>query len=271
MHPSVSLLSLCLALITLPATAQIGSGGLPDVYAVADPAAEVITADNLLAGERFWPYRVARTTAEGSDQGGNAVPVGLQGVLLWVEPDGRACVDFGRDGIQRIPVVQTDLLPQANRIRLGEEVKSAPNLIYSLGPRLIDVAVEPARPLDLLKFAEWKRIIALSADPDDPRLSAWAEQIAALPGAVDRLLVFFPISEKPNGTVAEIVRAWPGRWTFAFDHLSEHYAKLYVGEELSEPRVVVLTPEGRPLARFSPEADLSAQLKAVPGLLPDSQ
>ena len=271
MHHSVSIFSLSLALIALQATAQIGSGGLPDVYSIADPSADVIMADNLLDGERFWPYRVARTSAEHSGQDGDSVSVDLQGVLLWVEPDGRACVDFGRDGIHRIAVAQTDLLQQANRIRLGEEVKSAPNLIYSLGPRLIDAAIEPARPLDLLKFAEWKRIIALSGDPDDPRMTAWAEQIAALPGAAERLQVFFPIAEKPNGTVAELVRAWPGRWTFAFDHLSEHYAKLYVGEESSEPRVVVLTPEGRPLALFIPEADLTGQLKAVPDLLPDSQ
>lgn len=244
MRLHVPALSLSLALLTVPVPAQIGSA-LPNVYEIADPSAETITPENLLANERFWPYRVARL----SD--------GNQGVLLWTQPDGQARVDFGRDGIHNLPVAHTDLIPRANRLRLGVDTKSAPNLIYSLGPRLIDASVEPARPLDLLKFSEWKRIIALSGDPDDPRLGEWAKQIAALPGAGERLQVFFPIAEKPNGTVAEIVRAWPGRWTFVFDHLSEHYAKLYVGEALSVPRVVVLTPAGRPLTTLSPEAGLT--------------
>lgn len=52
------------------------------------------------------------------------------GMLVRIEGD-VALVDFGRDGRQRVPVIETDIPVNAAKIATGELAKSAPNFIDS--------------------------------------------------------------------------------------------------------------------------------------------
>src|SRR5262245_28318631 len=107
-----------LAFATAPhpgAAAEPASRSLP-AHQVADPAAPPVTAKNLLASERFWPYHVALPKAWKPPGSQQALPAGTRGVLIRVEREGLARVDFGRDGLVEVPVDATDLVAQAERV-----------------------------------------------------------------------------------------------------------------------------------------------------------
>jgi hypothetical protein len=145
--------------------------------------ASPVTAATLLASERFWPYQVALTRPW--QPAGRAQPLraGSDGVLIRIEASGLARVDFGRDGLYAVPVAETDLLERANRIRLGEAQKDAPNFVLAIGPRLLDSASPELQPFSLQEVAGYERFLCVFADPNAPDFEAMAKALAPLRSA----------------------------------------------------------------------------------------
>src|SRR5262245_25765983 len=108
-------LSLCL--LGLLSLAPLAAAAQPDASPArraADPSAPPATDANLLSSERFWPYQV-RLAKPWQPPGAQApLGVGTVGVLVRVENDGAARIDFGRDGRYEVPVGVTDLVERAN-------------------------------------------------------------------------------------------------------------------------------------------------------------
>ena len=240
-----------LAFLASPVRADVSDGSitasLPEYHA-QDAQAAVVTEQNLLASERFWPYQVAMT--EAWQPVGNEQPLGPDstGVLIRVEASGVARIDFGRDGLYEVPVGKTDLVESANRIRLGELEKMAPNFLLAIGPRLIDSGSDSLRPFQFGAAAEARGFLCVFADPDAPGFAALAAALAPLRESDGVLTIFFPQDAHPDAQVRERLRSL--KWTvpFVYDHLSDAYTRTLLTEATPPPAVLLQTREGR--ARF---------------------
>jgi hypothetical protein len=248
--------AILLALVPLALAAAPRSEN-PPAHRPADPKAPVVTEDNLLASERFWPYQVALT------ERWRALPAGSLGVLIRVEAQRLARVDFGRDGLHEVPVHSTDLLERAERIRGGELEKTAPNLTLAIGPRLLDSASQPLRPLSFAAVLERRGFLAVFADPTDPELSALSAALGPIGERREVLTVLFPQGDHADAKVHERLRAlgWPA--AFVFDHLAEGYTASLIDPKLRKPAVLLQTNEGRVLFQATWGASAFSELTAA--------
>jgi hypothetical protein len=248
-----------------PATA----GSLPEYHA-GDAGAPVVTEQNLLASERFWPYQVALTRPWPPAGGGGPLPSGLLGVLIRVEASGSARIDFGRDGRVEVPVGVTDLVARANQIRRGELAKVAPNFVLAVGPRLVDSASDELRPLDFRAAGEWRGFLAVFADPAAKEFAALAKSLAPLRERDGVLTILFPQGEHPDAEVREQLRALEWPVPFVYDHLAESYTRSLLAGETSPPALILQTNEGRVLlqrqwsAKVVPEVERALETGFAP-------
>jgi hypothetical protein len=244
------ILLVLLALLAPPVRADESDGSIttsvPEYHA-PDAQAAVVTEQNLLASERFWPYQVALT--EAWQPVGRAQPLGPEasGVLIRVEASGVARVDIGRDGLYEVPVAKTYLVKLANRIRLGELEKTAPNFVLAIGPRLIDSASDTLRPFPFGAASEAGGFLCVFADPDAPGFAGLAAALAPLRERDGVLTIFFPQGEHSDARVRERLRSlnWPV--AFVYDHLSDAYTATLLSEASPTPAVLLQTREGRTL------------------------
>lgn len=264
-----------LALLALAPTASPGAEAgdghaTTDVpaYDARDPEAAPVTAANLLESERFWPYRAAlvrppRGAAAARPLPDRPPPVGPEGVLIRVEPGGIARIDFGRDGLHAVPVDATDLVERANRIRLGEAEKVAPNFVMAIGPRLLDP--QALRVFSLRNAYGYSRFLCVFADPAAEQLAELAKALAPLAEREDVLTIFFPQGRPDDRRVGERLRALGWKVPFVYGHLSEPYTHSLLTDPKSVPAVSLYTAEGRLLFEEKWSADLPAKLAAALG------
>ena len=114
-------------------------GATMTLHPVADPDAPAVTQQNLMASERFWPYHVELVRSWTPEAGEKPLAAGRRGVLIRVDSAELARIDFGRHGQHAVPIGATDLLANANRIRLGELRKLGPNFALAIGPRVFSM------------------------------------------------------------------------------------------------------------------------------------
>jgi len=228
-----------------------------------DGAAATVTAENLLASERFWPYQVALAQPWPRVGGGKPVQPGVLGVLIRVEASGSARIDFGRHGIYEVPVAATDLLERANRIRRGELSKMAPNFVLAIGTRLADPSGPTLRPLGLRAAGAHGTFLAVFADPSAKDFPALAQALAPLRERDGVLTILFPQGEHPDTELSERLRALGWAVPFVYDHLAEAYTRSLLPEATPVPFVLLQTPEGRVLFQGRYGARLPAELAAA--------
>jgi hypothetical protein len=241
------------------AGAQPIQGEMPE-YQAADPAAPAVTDANLLASERFWPYRVALREPFRPASREKPLPSGSTGVLIRVEQAGRARIDFGRDGLHDVPVGKTDLVEQANRVRLGEVEKAAPNFVYSMAPRLGDSESAEPRELPLQESFSRRLFLAVFADPGAQPFPQLAAALAPLRERDGMLTILFPQGEHPDLGVRDQLRSLGWTVPFVFDHLAEPYTRTLLDEGLEPPALVLQTAEGRVLFQGAWARDAVARL-----------
>ena len=243
--------SFLLLALALPASAQLD-------YASADPEAPEITSATLYDNDRFWPYQV-RLVAP-IEANGRSLASGLQGVLIRVQPGGTARIDFGRDGIADVPLARTNIVSEANAVRTGIVHKVAPNFPYAVGPRLLDGAPDPARPVTLSTAAKFDGFITVFADPDDERLEQIADATRDLHARSDLMVVLFPQTEDPDTETRQRIRSIDWKVAFVYGFLAESYRASLAGDaEL--PLVSVHTNEGRLLFEQTWDAQTATALR----------
>jgi hypothetical protein len=252
------------AALAFAAVSTPGDGGLPATYSVRDPAAPPVTAANVMASERFWPYQVALTEDASVGEPARVLRRGTTGVLLRAEPaGGGARMDFGRDGLWTLPLAQTDLLARANAIRLGTETKAAPNFVLALGPRALDAAKSPPVPPDLGEWTRQTGFLCVFADPAAPEFAALAAELRA-PSAAGRYLpLLFPMRGGGDVAVAARLRALDWPVAFVRSHLAEPYAAGLLAEPYAAPSVLLVTTEGRVLHRAPWQAGAGEAVRAA--------
>jgi hypothetical protein len=251
------LLALLLWTVPTPLRAEApgseGQESLP-IHRVADRDAAVVTGENLLESERFWPYHVALVEPWRPQGREASLPAGTRGVLIRVGDAGSARVDFGRNGRFDVPVAATDLLESANRIRRGELAKTAPNLALAIGAKLVDSRGERLLPFGLPAAMDRPGFLCVFADP---AAEGFAELAAALAPLQDRrrvLTVLFPEGEHRDAWVFERVRALGWKVPFLYDFLAESFTRSLLDARIPLPAVMLQTNEGRVLIerRFGP-------------------
>lgn len=84
-----------------------------------------VTEKNVYNRSEFWPFEVS-IVGEEDDQ---PTSKSFHGILLRIEKDGMAIVDFGRDGRKHVSVENTDIIENANKILEGQLIKDGPNFI----------------------------------------------------------------------------------------------------------------------------------------------
>jgi hypothetical protein len=262
--------SLVLVLVAFPASspsADLAEGSmtseLPEHH-VEDSSAAAVTRANLLASERFWPYRVALSRAWQPPGPEQALPSGATGVLIRVEEDGKhARIDFGRDGIHEVPVDQTDLVESANRVRRGELEKLAPNFVLAIGPRLLDSKGDALHPLGFRAASEQRLFLCVFADPSASDFASLAQALAALDGRPGLLAVLFPHGRHGDVPVHDRLHALSWTPAFVYDHLAEAYSRTLLAEGTPLPFLLLQTGEGRVLFGSRWEAGAVAKIESA--------
>jgi hypothetical protein len=209
-------------------------------YVAADPDAAAVTAESLLASERFWPYHAKLTEAWTPPGASRAIGANVRGVLVRVEEGGRARVDFGRDGVHVVPVEATDLVAEANRVRLGQRTKAAPNYVLAIGNRLTGPEQEAA---GVAAAAAHTGFASLFIDPNDARFEASVRALAALDGRRGvKTVIFVQGRHSPRDLTARLeALGWKGyRMGGAW---SVSYTEAQLDGE--PPAVLLVTPDGR--------------------------
>lgn len=261
-------LALVLLLSVLPASLQAqptdpsAAGALP-AYQSKDATAAEVTAKNLLASDRFWPYQVAVTQPIAAGEKNKALEAGAVGVLIRIESDGVARIDFGRDGLHWIPVAKTDLVERANRVRRGELEKIAPNFVLAIGPRLVDAASATLQPLPFPDVAAGLGMLSVFADPGAKDFSALAMSLAPLSERAGLFTILFPQGQHPDAGVRDQLRALQWPVPFVYDHLAEAYTKSLIDPGAVLPVVLLQTRDGKVLYQSSGRAIDVAELGAA--------
>jgi hypothetical protein len=220
-------------------------------FCIALPAApargdETIREENLATSDAYWPLHVTLARPWSPPDGSPALPAGVPGVLIRVEPAGGvARIDFGRDGVHVVPIAETDLVQEANRVRAGAWERIAPNFVATVGPALMDAAVDPARRLDTSRAASHRGFLCLFVDPASERLAEVAAPLRAALEQREVLPVLFPAD--PLSDAALRARLLELEWPIAFVRgpLSRPYAGAFLPNGATWPHAMLLSPQGR--------------------------
>jgi hypothetical protein len=267
----MSPLALCLMLLSaiLPASLRADPShghmttGLPP-HRAEDAAAAVVTEENLLASERFWPYQVALTKRRPPTYGsGTPLRPGALGILIRVETTGVARLDFGRDGLHEVSVGATDLVERANRIRLGELDKQAPNFLLAVGPRLLDSGSSSLRPFPYESAAARRGFLCVFADPGAGGFDDVATTLAPLRERPELLTILFPQGAHPDGEVGQKLRSLEWTVPFLYDHISEGYTRSLLAADTRLPALMLQTAEGRVLFQSGWRAEVVPELSSA--------
>jgi hypothetical protein len=260
--PSLLVLAFLAAASPSGAAGEVTPGELP-LHQAEDPGAPVVTEGNLLASERFWPYRVALVrpwSVPGREQ---PIDPGTLGVLIRVEAGGVARLDFGRDGLHEVPIAETDLLDRANQVRRGEIDKMAPNLVLAIGPRLLDPGSTPLRPIGMVAASRAAGFLCVFADPAAPDFAELVASLEPLRGREGVTTVLLPQGEHRDGEVAERIRSLGWAVPFMYDRYSEPYRRSLLREGTGLPAILLATREGRVLFQDGWSAEVVPQLGAA--------
>jgi hypothetical protein len=242
--------------------------------AVARPATEVqpppperdgpLTAQTLLAdgNDRYWPRKLKLVDAWRPPGADEPLRAGTRGVLIRVEPGGKARVDFGRSGRHAVPVEATNLVELANQLRAGEIQKRFPNFMMAIGPRLVSSEAPQLRPLRPRDVVGASGYLCVFADPDDERFAELAAALAPLDERHGVKTVLFPQGSRTDPEVRERLRALGWTVPFVYDRLSEPYTRTLRDEDAPLPALMLQTPDGRVVfeGAWSPEVTPSLAL-----------
>jgi len=238
-------------------------------YVAADPSAPELTPADIASRDRFWPFRVMLRepwTPSGRDRPIHPRPA----VLVRVNPDGTARLDFAGEGRHEVPIGLTDLLVAAERVRRGEETKMAPNLVLTIGNKLLDPRAEKVRVFHIRPDTDLDAILCVFADPATDEFAGLVRRLEPLRDREGLEIVLFPQTEDlQDFGVGRRLR----QLEFPVPYVRARYRKpftrsLLSDEPLARPHLQLTTLDGRllldrpgdPLPSVAPiEAALTAR------------
>jgi hypothetical protein len=205
-----------------------------------------VEAAGIFEDEAHWPYQVALVEDWKPDGVASPLAKGSVGVLIRLESDAVARIDFGRDGLYEVPVGVTDLVARIERAR-RDIVQPSPNFVTAISARLLDPSGEALAAYPRAAVA--KRELFLCVIAGTGFAAIWKE-LAPIRERDETLILLLPQGEHPDdafhGTLRDIGWSAP----FVYDHLAEAYARILLGAEASrESWVLLQSPAGKVLYR----------------------
>ncbi len=225
-----------------------------------------VTEANLYDKERYWPYRVAILDRMERGEGEMPIQAGRVGVLIRVEASGNPRIDFGAYGNYEIPVARTDVVERANRIRVGEAQKDAPNFTHAIRSRML--TPREGHPVAMPRAWADPRpgFLCVFIDPEHEAFEAVARALAPLQDRNGVGTILFPQGDSADQAVLDQLNALEWDAPFLADFLSEPYTRTVLPEGPEMPYLLLHTAEGRVL--YSGPLDLPS-IAAVEALLDD--
>jgi len=232
--------------------------------------ATAMTADAVFDDSSSWPYRIALT--EPFETESRTLPAGTTAVLIRLESPQRALVDFGRNGLHRIPVDATNITQQASAIDKGEVAKDFPNYVQTIGPRLVDVTIDPINKFRFEDVVDQEYFITIYADGDMDTLVTLAEAVEAQQSTLEQtqtLAFIIPQETMHDFDYAERMRAAGLKIPFMYGHLAMPYTRVLDHGAKAFPTMVLTDANGKILALTTPSTGTVADQLAtiVKGLL----
>lgn len=83
-----------------------------------------MSSDELAKRSECWPERIATRVALTGETHGNTLRAGTEGMLVRIDPEGTALVDFGHNGIFSLSVSDTDVVERAERLSIKRTAES---------------------------------------------------------------------------------------------------------------------------------------------------
>ncbi|MHA7837941.1 MAG: hypothetical protein ACX98W_10825 [bacterium] len=234
-------------------------------HVAADPSAPEVTAANVASLDRFWPFRVMLRepwTPPGRDRPIEPRPA----VLVRVNGDGTARLDFAQAGRYAVPIGITDLVEAAERVRRGEETKMAPNLVLTLGNKLLDARSDRIRVFHIRPDTPIDAILCVFADPESEAFAALARDLEGLADREDLEIVLFPqTSRLQDFGVGRRLRQLDFPVPFVRDRYKQPFTRSLLSDDpVPLPHVQLATLEGRLLMDGAWEAAKTlAQVEAA--------
>ena len=218
----------------------------------------------------LWPTYV-RITTEAHEADNNLPKNGTRGVLQRCEGD-QLVVDFGRHGVMRVPVENTDFYERAAKLMLGETSKQFPNLVQQIGTKLMRFSTdgEPTHvAFDEAKEKKYFLFVYLG-EYEDAEIGAFYE-------FTQEYSRFVAKNDSLIGCVLPVARKWydlsftlGADLPFISTHLRAGYIKGLGHDVTNYPALVLTDANGKILYR-SPEdlrwGDLAGQLEPIAATL----
>lgn len=239
------------------------------LFNAATPAVSAgeAAADTLFSEPATWPYHVS--LAEPFAHEGGTLKAGQRGVLIRMETAGELIIDFGRQGVARVPTALTDILQQSRRIAAGEERKEHPNYVLQIGPRLVVSHGGVMGNHDITRMRDRAAILTVLCGDGEAVLAAIAEALADSAALLEEGKVFpliIPVGVGDDRAFAEKLDTAGITCPFVYSHLAAFYTNSLQHDTSRLPLLVLTDLDGKVLAKRA--VDRLTELKGlVPGLL----
>ncbi len=234
-------------------------------------AAEAL-AEILHARSDWWPQQVRLAQPYTPPGAAAPLPAGWQAVLVRVE-GAEVVADFGRHGIRRLPLEDTDVLQQAAALR-DQPPRRHGLLVTSLFNKFFHLEQDRAVQCKLQDFAGVEYVLFVYTDPCGAEGRAALKELRRfLAGNATALHGLRPVvipADCELGRLTAEVTAAGLPWPVMFPYLAGPYRHSLHHEPAGNPSLVLTDANGRILGRFDQRPDGPAGadfLQTIPGLL----
>lgn len=253
--------------------------GLLGSLSAATPA---LTDSAVYKDSALWPPRAGLTSdfTSADTESPRTIPDGREAVLIRLEPGEpvHAVLDFGRLGLHRVPLAQTDVMDRAEKIAAGEVEKETPNWTMMIGRAFSRHKSEAGQGGIKVPFAEVETfryflLVYLDGDPVGNRAAAalLEEHKDAIQAAAIAPIIF-GMGEFPYiGELAyiETLREHGlDKQFFMAPHVSAPYASSMAHSYQTMPAIALVDAEGKTLYEPGTESvEMEVMFEAVHAII----
>lgn len=224
-------------------------------------------AETIVEQSKYWPpYVTMRETVEQDER---VYKAGLKGVLIRVEDESEALIDFGRKGILRVAIKQTDLLEGARAIHSGVVEKEYPNWTMMVGRSFFEFRDGELHPVSLDSLLTYDSFLYIYlGEPEVMKnFATYARELDARVGALKEANCFpVIVHTKPtggNGRIRKLLEKVDLEIAFMRAHLTQAYTLTMQHAPESFPHGVLTDAEGKTLVSQETEESGAGFLNRV--------
>lgn len=213
--------------------------------------------ESIAEQSEFWPPYLALKEAVHDD--GRVYKSGLKGVLIRVENDSKALIDFGRKGLLAVEIERTDFRERAEEIRSGEMDKEYPNWTMMVGRGFFEVRNGTLQPVPLSALVDFESFlfVYLAGQEEMEGFATYARQLDSRVEALEEAKCFpVVLHTQPkdgNDGIRKLLEEVGLELPFMRAHLTRAYAMSMQHAPEFFPHGVLTDAEGKTLVTQAAE------------------